>query len=197
MNIRRQWRTVTEAIAAIEEDVDRYPDLRPSSRMCSLLIVAEDHRFELHPGLDPLAICRAGLMTYVVGQRQGASTIAMQLVRTITKDTELTVRRKLVEMLLAIQLTQQVSRNKLPLFYLWCGYYGWNMNNFRAACRRLNLVPSSMTRDDEARLVAMLKYPLPERCTEKRENQIQNRATYMIRRLEYQGAMKRDIQIGH
>ena len=163
MSIRTQWRQVVASLDALEAEIRSAFLPQPSSRMCRLLIVAEDRRFGMHPGVDMLALCRAAWKTYFCNSRQGGSTIAMQLVRTLTGRYERTLIRKIVELLLAIRLSQHVPRDRLPLMYLWCAYYGWNMNNFKQACARLRFHPESATASEEAELIARLKYPQPQR----------------------------------
>ncbi len=82
----------------------------PTTQMCKFLIVGEDHRFYYHPGVDILALCRAVWKNVFSGTRQGASTIAMQFVRTITGRYEKTWRRKVIEIFLAVRLSQHVSK---------------------------------------------------------------------------------------
>lgn len=184
MNIQHEWQVLSASIAALEEDVEDSSSLRPSPRMCRLLIVAEDHRLDRHRGVDFVALCRAIWKTVFCGKRQGGSTIAMQLTRTLTGNYDRTFRRKVVEMMLALKLARHVPRERLPLLYLWCGYYGWRMNNFQQACGRLNLDPSSMNVQEEAELVARLKYPEPREVGSKRIEQIRTRGQYLIRRLD-------------
>lgn len=46
-------------------------DLRPNRQMCALLVAGEDQRIALHPGVDPLALCRAAWRTYGRGRVGG------------------------------------------------------------------------------------------------------------------------------
>ncbi len=184
MNIRDEWRQLSASIDELEREIEYFSSLCPSPRMCRFLIVAEDHRLGKHTGVDFIALCRAVWKTLFYGKRQGASTIAMQLTRTITGNHDRTVRRKALEMLLAPRLTRYVSKERLPLLYLWCGYYGWKMNGFQQACQRLDLDPSSMTLQEDAELVARLKYPQPRECNSKRMKTIRARGQYLIERLD-------------
>src|SRR5207249_1490777 len=63
--------------------------------------------------------------------------------------------------------------------YLSIGYYGWRMNGYRQACRRLGLAPHSPSSDDAARLVARLKYPEPRRASAHRTSQIERRGKHL------------------
>ena len=100
-------------------------EVRPNRSMCRLLVVGEDHRIARHPGVDPLALCRAAWRTYGCRQREGGSTVAMQLVRVLTARFERSWRRKAGEMLLAMLVTRHVPSDELPPLYLSVGYYGW------------------------------------------------------------------------
>ncbi|MDE2759649.1 MAG: transglycosylase domain-containing protein [Paracoccaceae bacterium] len=184
LEVQKDWRKLRISIDRLETEINTSTCQIPSSRMCTLLIVAEDHRFEKHFGVDLIALIRAMWKTFFMRKPQGASTIAMQLTRTLTGNYDRTIRRKVVEILLAILLTRYISKDKIPLLYLWCGYYGWRMNNFTQACERLNLKPNSMSLIEEAELVARLKYPQPQRINEKRVEKIKARGNYIIARLE-------------
>jgi len=145
-----------------------------------LLISGEDHRFFLHGGIDLIAVCRVIWRRVVSGKREGASTIEMQIVRIISGRFELTLQRKIREMALATLLTQVIPKNQLPAFYLYVGYYGWRMNSFKDACGRLKLGKNFLSVIEAAQLVARLKYPQSKRVVEKRLNQINIRAEYLL-----------------
>ena len=152
--------------------------------MCRLLVLGEDHRFAWHPGVDPLALCRAAWRTYGRGRREGGSTIAMQLVRVLSGRFERSWRRKVDETVLAIRVTSHMPKAELPALYLYVAYYGWRMNGFAQACRRLELNPACSSLQESATLVARLKYPQPRRCSPTRWEQIALRSEYLMARYE-------------
>lgn len=176
-----QWRTLRNRIDQLNEELGRTHHPLPSQEMCELLIAGEDHRFWKHCGVDWRALCRAFLKTIFLGRRQGGSTIAMQLVRTITGRYEPTPLRKLIEITLAIRLTCYLGRSRLPALYLWVAYYGWRMNNFRQACAQLSLNPASMSALDAAMFVARLKYPQPQVRDTVRRTKIYRRGLHLIK----------------
>ena len=180
LKIDKQWKRLRASIDRLELEIIETNFPSPTQRMCEFLIIAEDHRFARHPGVDLWALCRAGWKTYLRNSRQGGSTIAMQLVRTITDHHEVTWQRKITEILLAILLSQYVPRNRLPILYLWCAYYGWRMNNFRQACTRLQIDPTSASAFDEAKLIARLKYPQPQRHDAIRMRKIHRRGLHIM-----------------
>ncbi len=92
-------------------------------------IATEDANFYRHPGVDPLAILRALWYNLRAGEvRSGGSTLTQQLVRilmfTPEERTERTLRRKLREAALALQLTRRYSKDEILAFYLNEAYYG-------------------------------------------------------------------------
>ena len=179
-SIRDQWTSLVQKLDQLEADLGASPHPKPTPRMCRLLIAAEDHRFARHPGVDPLALLRACWQTYFGRSRQGGSTIAMQLVRTLTDRRERTWRRKVAEILLALKLSSYVPRIRLPIYYLWVAYYGWDMEGFPRACSRLGLEPSSSTLAEDAQLIARLKYPQPRYPNAAQTSRIRSRGRYVV-----------------
>ena len=161
-----------------------FSEIRPNVQMCRLLVLGEDHRIAWHPGVDPLALCRAAWRTYGRGRREGGSTVAMQLVRVLTGRFERSWRRKVDEIALAILVTRHVPKTELPALYLSVGYYGWRMNGIAQACQRLAIDPASCSLHESAMLVARLKYPQPRRCSATRWQQIAHRSEYLMVRYE-------------
>ena len=148
--------------------------------MCESLILGEDRRFHFHPGVDPVALCRATWKTFFCGARQGASTIAMQLVRTITGRYEKTWGRKVHEIILAFGLTQYIQKDRLPIMYLWIAYYGSEWINFKQACSRLRIDPHCIDSFEAARLLARLKYPEPRYYDAERLKKINQRSLHLL-----------------
>lgn len=180
LQIIDEWNKLRRAVDKLELQIASSVFPLPSLDMCSLLILGEDHRFYYHPGVDPVALCRALWKSVVDGSRQGASTIAMQLVRTITGHYEKTWMRKFREIILAVCLTQYIPRNRLPVMYLWIAYYGSGMLNFRQACSRLHIDPRNADCFEAAKLVARLKYPEPRYYDAGRLRRINQRALHLL-----------------
>lgn len=174
-----EWNVIRDVVDRIDLQVRAAGRAAPTGRMSQLLIVGEDRRFSRHPGVDPIALCRA-LWKTIRGFRQGGSTIAMQFVRTITQRYERTWARKMREIILAILVTRYKGRSRLPPLYLWVAYYGWQMNGLRQACARLKMDPRSISDGQTARLIARLKYPEPRFPTIARKRQIDRRARHLL-----------------
>jgi len=179
--LRREWKKLRVQLAKLHRSyvgVDRF---RPTSLAQRMLILGEDHRFFSHGGIDPIAICRAIWRGVFLGKPEGASTIEMQIIRVVSERYERTLRRKIREIGLATLVCREVPKEALPALYLRIGYFGWRMNGYEAACRRLGVSPEELTANEAARLVARLKYPQPRFTGLKRWNQINVRAEHLLR----------------
>ena len=183
---REKWTALRHKVNAARDRLAT-GEVRPNENMCRLLVVGEDHRIAHHRGVDPLALCRAVWRTYALRRREGGSTVAMQLVRVLTGRFERSWQRKADEIILAILVTGHVPRDELPALYLSVGYFGWGMNGFAQACRRLSIDPEACSLLESASVVARLKYPEPRRCTRARQLQITRRSEYLIARLKHHG----------
>ncbi len=173
------WDTVRRRLDAECAEFERSPDGAPPIVVQRLLVSGEDHRHARHPGFDLIAIGRACWRRLSRGTHEGASTIEQQIVRVLTGRYERTLARKLREILLATLVAQRYPKRCLPAVYLAIGYYGWRMNGYSQACRRLGLSMHSPSSDEAARLVARLKYPQPRKASAHRESQIERRAKHL------------------
>lgn len=179
MLFNNSWEKLRVSLDSVTDEITSNSDSRPSKLVCDYIILGEDHRFFSHTGVDIIALIRAGWKTIFCGEKQGGSTIAMQLVRTLTGKYERTIYRKIREIVLAVRTTEYVGRASIPIMYAWVAYYGSNMNNYRQACSYLGLPPNSMTDMDASLLVARLKYPQPRQCGVRRKSQILSRAFHL------------------
>ncbi|KNY27131.1 transglycosylase domain-containing protein [Pseudobacteroides cellulosolvens] len=94
------------------------------------LISIEDKRFYDHKGIDLIRISSA-VFNFLKpgGNMHGGSTITQQLVKNITGDTRRTLKRKVQEQYMAIQLEKHLSKEKIldlymNLIYMGGNYYG-------------------------------------------------------------------------
>jgi penicillin-binding protein 1C len=92
-------------------------------------IATEDRNFYATPGIDLEGMFRALWINLQGGEiRAGGSTITQQVVRNLLLDpqqrAERTLRRKLREMALAVQLSARLSHDDILALYLNQSYYG-------------------------------------------------------------------------
>jgi penicillin-binding protein 1A len=90
-------------------------------------VAIEDKNFYEHGAIDPAGIARAAVKDVLAGFKpvQGASTITQQLVRNLyIRDPEETIRRKLKEAHLAVELEEAHSKQWILTQYLNTAPYG-------------------------------------------------------------------------
>lgn len=86
--------------------------------MKQAIIAAEDRNFYTNPGFDLRGITRAVLGVVTGRYAGGGSTITQQLARAVFLTPEFSVERKLKEIILAYQISQQVSKDEILTLYL-------------------------------------------------------------------------------
>ncbi|MBX9731843.1 MAG: PBP1A family penicillin-binding protein [Sphingomonas sp.] len=121
-----------------------YGDWLPYDRIPAVMrdatISVEDRRFRSHPGVDPVALLR--ITRFAIANRgngrrlQGASTITQQVARTIFLSNRYTFGRKLREMVLALALERQFTKDQILELYLNKVYFGGGAYGIDAASRR-------------------------------------------------------------
>jgi len=88
-------------------------------------IAIEDKRFLEHQGVDWLRTLKASVNMFLGGgSTYGASTITQQLIKNLTDDKEVTVRRKLLEIVRALQFEKKHSKEEILEWYLNTIYLG-------------------------------------------------------------------------
>ena len=99
------------------------------------VIAIEDDRFYEHPGVDLQGIARAALVNLSGKYSQGASTITMQVARNFFLTNEKTLNRKLYEILLALKIENNLSKDKILELYMNQIYLGQRSYGFASAAR--------------------------------------------------------------
>jgi 1A family penicillin-binding protein len=124
-------------------------------------IAVEDAGFYENPGVDVRGIIRAALQNYQSGEIvSGASTITMQLVRTILLDPqergERSYERKLREAILAYRVSREYGKDQILNIYLNEVYYGAQAYGVEAAAQAYFSKPVRDLTTAEATLIAGL-----------------------------------------
>jgi len=113
-----------------------YKDLPKS--LVKAIIAIEDKRFFSHPGIDVIAMARAGIDIATRGRyTQGASTITQQLGRNLFLNREKTLIRKVKEIILAVRIEQLFSKEKILELYVNRLFLGFGSYGIEAASQRL------------------------------------------------------------
>jgi penicillin-binding protein 1A len=124
-------------------------------------VAVEDRPFFRHRGIDPKGIIRAALANLRAGEiRQGGSTITQQLVRAVWLSQERTVTRKLKEILLALQVERNFTKEELLEMYLNEVCYGHGAYGVKAASELyFGKKPNELTLAECALLAGMPRWP--------------------------------------
>lgn len=104
-----------------------------SSNMIQALMLKEDRFFYYHPGVNPVALARAVVATYIGGDRQGASTLTMQLARRLYHIHSRQVLGKVQQILAAFWLELRYSKHDILEAYLNFAPMGGNIEGVGAA----------------------------------------------------------------
>lgn len=152
-----------------------------SPRLVQATIAAEDQRFHIHPGVDPIAVLRAAWRNLTRRRiLSGASTLAMQVVR-LSHRRDGTSCGKLFQAIRALRLEARVSRNDILHVYLNTAPYGGNLVGCEAAARCYFGKPAKELILPEAALLAGLPkapslyspFKSPERALARRRYVLQ------------------------
>ena len=149
------------------------------------VLAAEDGDYFDHDGIDFAAIISA-LRDYVTGaSRRGGSTITQQIVKQNIVGDELTIQRKILEALYAIELERLYEKPQILEFYLNSVYFGWSAYGVRAAAHEyFEKELSDLTIAEAATLAVTIRNPSlydprrqAERAHERRDDVIDAMAT--------------------
>ncbi len=129
-------------------------------------LATEDSRFFYHPGVDPLAILRATWQNYQAGGEimSGGSTLTQQVARNLlmqpSERYERTLRRKIREAWLALQIEWRYSKAEILHLYLNQTYYGHFAFGLEAAAQNFFAKPAAqLSRAECALLAGLVQYP--------------------------------------
>ncbi len=125
------------------------------------VLAIEDHRFYEHRGINFGRILKA-LMTDLTHGRivEGGSTITQQLAKLLFLSPEKTVRRKLREALLALEIERRYAKGEILAFYLNQIYLGSGAYGVAAAAQTYFAKPlAELTLAECALLAALPKAP--------------------------------------
>lgn len=143
-------------------DHENYIKIRdiPES-MQQAIVAVEDTRFYSHHGFDLQGIMRATLVNIQYGQiEEGASTITQQLVKNLFLSNEQSYGRKVEELLLALDIEANYSKDEILELYLNTIYYGSNYYGIGpAADGYFGKKPSALQLPESAMLAGLPNAP--------------------------------------
>ena len=170
-------------------------------------VATEDVRYYEHSGVDPMGIIRALINNFLGGKLEGASTITQQFVRnTILADEmeDISLRRKVREAYLAVQLEKMYSKEEVLHMYLNTINYGAGAHGIEAAAQRyFSKSAADLTLDEAALLVGIPQSPTyndpllyPEHALARRNTVLSRMLTNgYIDQQEYDAAVAEPIEL--
>lgn len=164
--------------------IENVPD-----RVKKAVIAIEDSRFYTHHGLDWRGISRAVWLILTTDRERvpGGSTITQQVARNFYLSTEYSYSRKFMEMLLALKMEQELSKDEILGLYLNKIFFGNRAYGVAAAAEYyFGKTLDKLTLAEAASLAAIPKFPSsgnpitnPKRALERRN--------YILERMQVVG----------
>ena len=101
----------------------QYKDI--PKNVVNAFVAAEDDEFFQHKGINLQALLRAAIANMRAGKNvQGGSTITQQVAKTLLLSSEKTFSRKMKDILLALQMEENLTKEQILFLYLNQIYFG-------------------------------------------------------------------------
>lgn len=151
--------------------------------LCALE-AAEDHRYRVHLGIDPIAIVRAVASFLLKGRLEGGSTIEQQFVRTCTRNAKVSIIRKVEELSITVWMVLLSCKDDIAYSYLQCAYFGHRLCGYKSAMLALPEEEYGIAHSPygAAAIVSLLKRPKPAVDEISWKIAHQRRIRYVLRR---------------
>lgn len=167
-----------------------------SPHVINALISTEDQRFYDHWGVDMQGIAAAAVDAIIRFDLRGASTITQQLARNLYRQqigNEVSISRKLKEMVTAVQLERRYTKQEILEMYLNTVEYVYSAYGIQSAAKTFfGEDASDLDVAQSATLIGMLQNPSfynPMR----RPDQTQSRRNVVLRQMVKQGHIGDDL----
>ncbi len=179
-SLRRWLMKVHRDLFHIDDNTIAYSEYYgPLTTVEIIVLLLEDRRFFHHIGVDWVSCLRDFLKLITFRKHGGSSTIDMQFVRTVTGYREITIRRKIYEITLALLIQFKYSKVVILRSYLNRAFFGSHLIGIDRASRQMfSTYWNSLDVDQAAIIAAMLVYPKPLNPTERWVNKVGRRANY-------------------
>lgn len=125
------------------------------------LLATEDSRFFEHSGVDFKGVARVVYNIALTREvREGASTITMQLSRSLFPMSEVSWERKIREMFLSREIEKKYSKDRILELYLNQVYFGGGAHGIHSAARvYFNKGPGELTLSESALIAGLIQAP--------------------------------------
>ena len=136
-------------------DYDQIPD-----HVVKALISIEDQRFYEHEGVDWKSTARSVYDTLTGNNARGASTITQQVVKNVTGENQVTIRRKILEIFRALRVHEKYTEEEILETYFNLVYFGHKAYGIEAAAETyFGKHVEDLTVAEGAAIVGITQYP--------------------------------------
>lgn len=144
------------------------------------VMALEDRRFTKHCGVDFKAVIREILKFLCQKRYGGASTIDMQMTRTITGFKEKTFKRKIYEMALSYFINIKYTKKQIIDCYLENAFFGSGLIGVENVIHNIFNKDGleNLTEEEKSLIAAMLQKPRPLNPTHAWKCDLEKRALY-------------------
>lgn len=147
-------------------------------------LAAEDDQFFQHSGINLQALFRAFIANMRAGRNvQGGSTITQQVAKTLFLTSERTMTRKIKDILLAIQIEKNLTKEDILYLYLNQIYFGQSAYGIEMAAQTYFRKPAKKLTIPEAAMLAGLPKAPSDYSPVRNPIRAKERQTYVINRL--------------
>src|SRR5712691_2913086 len=136
----------------------KYEEIPPV--MKNAILAVEDARFYDHVGIDPIRIIGAAWKNLTSDKVEGASTLTQQLAKNLFLSKEQTLKRKMNEWALALQIERYYTKNQIMELYANHIFLGANAYGVEAGAETyFGKQAKDLTLDEAALLAGVPKAP--------------------------------------
>ncbi|MFL6714426.1 MAG: penicillin-binding protein 1A [Sulfurifustis sp.] len=153
-------------------------------QLIQAILSAEDHGFYQHHGVDVVGLLRATFYNLrTKSPSQGGSTITMQVARNFFLTPEKTYTRKLRELLLALRIERELSKEQILELYINKIFLGHRSYGFAAAAQvYYGTTLDKLTLPEIAMLAGLPKAPSRDNPLTNPQNALERR-NYVLRHM--------------
>ena len=154
------------------------------------VMAAEDRDFYTNKAFSPVGILRALKNNLMGGSLQGGSTITQQYSKTAFLTADRTIQRKIKELIIAIKLENQLSKDEIFENYLNTIYFGRGSYGVQtASLQYFNRTADQLTVSQAVVLASILRSPGLYDPAFNKENRprLENRFVYVIKGMVEKG----------
>lgn len=136
-------------------DIEEIPEMVQNA-----FISVEDKRFKNHNGLDYIRLTKALFLNLTGTGREGGSTITQQLVKTIFLTPDRSLKRKVVEAVMATRMERRLTKDEILELYLNTINFGRGSYGIKNAAKNyFGKLPKDLTIAEAAVLASIPKSP--------------------------------------